>query len=281
MSHCIFAVILMLTLAGHALADPFGPRAVFVIGAPGRLDAAGDERQPRRYQRADSAIGAYADVEIVQDPTWLDHEIGLYVRRTANRAAIGVGDSERSVRRLGRAVVIAVTAGTHAEVVWRCARNTAVRLAWQRIVVTPTGTMTVDAPPAEFAAALLAEFPSRTHARDLASAGDAAWALNEVDRLLYYADQVADALPALPDGAQRRRAVRFVEDNLAEIGHLRALYLDGPEAQEPAAVGDALSQMRALPCLADQLAAIRAWRTGADAPRWCTAALGWSCSADF
>ena len=262
-------------------ADPFAPRAPFVIGAPGRLDAAGDWRHPRRYQRADSAIGAYADVEVVQDPTWLTHEIGLYVRQAVDCTALGRTWCQRAERRLGRSRVIALIAGTHAEVVWRSAGNIAVRLAWQRVVVTPTGTMTIDAPPDDFAAALLAEFPSRGDVLNLATAGDAEWALNEVDRLLYYAEQVVDALPALLDGEQQRHALRFVENNLAQITQLRALYLDGAQAVEWAAVDAAMPELGAVPSVADQLAAVRAWRTGAEEPRWCAASLGSSSPGDF
>ena len=63
-----------------------GARTPFVIGAPGRLDGAADRRAPRLYERADSAVAAYADVEIVQDPTWLRHEIEHYARRMVDSA---------------------------------------------------------------------------------------------------------------------------------------------------------------------------------------------------
>jgi hypothetical protein len=92
------------------------------------------------------------------------------------------------VRRLGSARVIFLASGMHAELVWMSGAGTAVRLGWQRIVDTRTGTMTLDDPPADFAAALLAEFPSGLAAFEFDAARDRAWAGDEADRLRYYLD---------------------------------------------------------------------------------------------
>src|SRR5262245_58483015 len=73
-------------------------RTRFVIGAPGRLDGESDRRYPRRYQRADSAVAAYADIEMVQDPTWLRHEVEHYARRAMHCTAAGW--CRREVRKL-------------------------------------------------------------------------------------------------------------------------------------------------------------------------------------
>jgi hypothetical protein len=245
--------------------------APFVIGAPGRLDAEGDRRQPRRYLRDDSAVAAYADVEEVEDPIWLQHEIEAYARRAFDCAGNASPWCRREVRRIDGARIVALSAGVRAEVVWLSDASRAVRLGWRRIVVTPTGSMTIDSPPREFAAAMLAEFPSRLPAVDLDDSD--AWARVEIDRLLYYAHQVVAGLNTVEGEAYRRHALRFVEENLARVAQLRVRY---------EMVGDGGSirlgfDGRALPSaalpfeLAEELAALRAWRSGAPAPRLCAA----------
>jgi hypothetical protein len=273
-------VTLVVALATAVVAQPIVVRAPFVIGAPGRLDAAEDQRFPRRYQRADSLLGAYADVEVVADPTWLTHEIESYARRAVDCSGVGRDWCRRERRQLGRARVIALASGVRAEVVWRSAGNVAVRLGWRRIVVTPSGTMTLDTPPADFAAALLAEYPSWLDARALEAHGDPRWALNEVDRLLYYADQVVDALPAVLGRQQRNHALNFVGDNLARIAELRALHRDGAGAETASQAFEAPAAGTSLALMIERLAAVRVWRTGIEEPPWCGAAFGWLATAD-
>jgi hypothetical protein len=279
----IAVLVLLACVAGRALgadlavdgaAQPAALRSPFVIGAPGRLDGAGDRRHPRRYLRDDSAIGAYADVEEVEDPTWLRHEIHSYTRRTVDCAGTGPPWCGRAVRRLGAGRVIALTSGTHAEAVWLSRGNRAVRLGWRRIVVTPSGSMTLDAPPAEFARALLAEFPSQIEALELDAARESAWAGNEVDRLAYYADQVMAALPAVGAEQHRRHALHFVEENLARIAQVGAQHVGQVPAGEPPLPHDlgAPHERGASPHrLAERLAAVHAWRAADSARPWCSA----------
>jgi len=247
----------------------------FVIGAPGRLDAEGDRRSPRFYQRADSAIAAYADIEEVQDPTWLQQEIAGYARRAVDCAGVGPAWCRRDVEPLGAAHVIHLTSGAHAELVWRADGNRAVR--WTRIVATHDGTMTMDAPPAEFAAQVLAAFPSRLAPLAFDAAADRAWAEGEVDRLLYYIDQVVAALTAVPVGEHRRYAARFIEDGLAQIGQVRALHLVEPGDLGPALPTAAIAAVAASGPLsgrlAAQLEAVRAWRAGGTPQPCCGAQL--------
>jgi hypothetical protein len=253
-------------------AEPGGFRRPFVIGSPGRLDGAGDRRRPRRWFRSESAIDAYADVEEVDDATWLRHELEGYVLRIANCAELGSAWCWREVRRIGADVVSFVAAGVHAEIAWIAHDRQAVRLGWRRVVEAPTGTLTADTPPADFAAALLAEFPSQLGAERLAEAHATDWRESEVDRLLYYIDRALSAETALPQSTGvRRRTGRFVADTLVRIARLEGLDLD-PEAEIGSdAVGGVLP-----PSLADQLGSVREWLairhrrlTEANALPWC------------
>jgi hypothetical protein len=283
MSRCVGVAVLLLAtqvLSGVAAATapgaaaPAAFRRPFVIGAPGRLDGAGDRRHPRRWFRSESAIDAYADVEEVDDPTWLRHELEGYVRRTADCGELGSAWCWREVRRIGADVVSFVAAGVHAEITWIAHDRQAVRLGWRRVVEAPTGTLTADTPPADFAAALLAEFPSQPSAERLAEPHAIDWRETEVDRLLYYIDRAlsADTAPAQPPGA-RRDAEQFVADTLARIARLEGLDLDPDDATAGGADGG-------LPMsLAEQLGSVREWlavrhqrMSVANALPWCAAA---------
>jgi hypothetical protein len=250
-----------------------GQRMPFVIGAPGRLDGEADRREPRLYQRADSAVAAYADIEVVQDRTWLRHEIEHYARRSIDCRDIARAWCRREVRQVGTARVIALASGAQAELVWPSGGNRAVRLGWRRIVETRSGTMTLEVPPAEFANALLTAFPSQLEAFDFDAAHGRAFAADEVDRLLYYVDQVLVGLPAVSGDDARGHAERFVADAVAQIARLRALSLTGPwtggarsfEAAPP--ISGVLP-----PALAEQLEAIHAWRADSSVAPWCAAA---------
>lgn len=252
-------------------------RTPFVIGAPGRLDGDGDLRYPRRYQRADSLVGAYVDIEEVDDPTWLQHEVEHYARRAVDCAGTVESWCRREIRHLAAGRVIFLMAGLHAELVWVSRENVAVRLGWQRVVVVPTGSMTVDAPPSDFAAALLSEFSSQLGAFDFNAQREAFWAHREADRLLYYADEVIAALPGVGAGSHRRHALRFVEDNLARIAAIAPAADTGPSDDLDAAVDDA--EELPLP-LARRLAAIRASRLSTAAAPWCAAQLSSSAAVD-
>ena len=247
------------------------PRTVFVIGAPGRLDSAGDQRRPRLSAGAESAAAAYADVEVVQDPTWLRHEIEHYARRSIDCAGLSAPWCGRAAVRRGAARVIALTAGAHAELLWLSGRDTAVRLGWQRLVQTPTGTMTLDDPPAAFAAALLAQFPGRRDVFELDAAHEARWRAEEVDRLLYYAEQVIAGLPAVAVEAHRRRAAQFVEQSLAELDRLGVPTADAAEATAVESLAlSALDQAKSAGH-GVELAALRAWRAQRALLPWCAA----------
>ena len=74
-----------------ALAAPTAPsareasqRGRFIVGSPDRLASVGDRQHPRRYERVESAVGAYADVDELVDATWLRHEVEGYARRAAD-----------------------------------------------------------------------------------------------------------------------------------------------------------------------------------------------------
>lgn len=268
---------------GDAAADPDAAasslwrRTPFVVGAPGRLDGDGDWRHPRRYRRADSLVGAYVDIEEVDDPTWLRHEVESYARRAVDCTGVLASWCRREVRDLAAGRVIFLTAGVHAELVWVTHDRVAVRLGWQRVVVAPTGSMTIEAPPADFAAAVLGEFPSQLGAFAFDAQREASWAEREAGRLLYYVEEVIAALPAVGTESHRRHALRFVEDNLARIAALRAVdsgdcaAMEEAPADDPDATtetGDALP-----PSIARRVAALRASRPGAGATPWCAAQL--------
>jgi len=102
-------VIVALFTSAHgtdAMDDVGGPRIPFVIGAPGRLDHEGDRREPRLYPSADSQVAAYADVEVVRDPTWLRHEVEHYARRAVDCGALSLPWCGRTLRRVGSASAI-------------------------------------------------------------------------------------------------------------------------------------------------------------------------------
>lgn len=175
-----------------ALAAPIAPsardlagRGRFIVATPDRLAMPGDRQEPRRYDRIESAVGAYADIDEVADATWLRHEIAGYALRAGRCVPPGPERCRAAARRLGDAMVLQVISGGHAEVLWTAGHH-AVRLGWRRVVETATGTMTVDDPPAPFAAELLAALPSDLAAIDL---DPAAWADADVDRRLDYADR--------------------------------------------------------------------------------------------
>ena len=178
--------------------DTVTPLRRFIVGMPDRLALAGDRQDPRRYERVDSSVGAYADVDEIADPTWLHHEVEGYARRAADCAARVLVPCSRAARRLGPGWVVQLVAGGHAEIVWTAGPR-AVRLGWRRTVSTPTGTMTLDDPPADFAAALLAEFPSDLLPATSGGADAAAWSEDDIDRRLYYVGRALEAVAA--DGA--------------------------------------------------------------------------------
>ena len=281
----LLLLALLLLGSGPALADPApagvpsggltGRRMPFVIGAPGRPDGEADRREPRLYERADSAVAAYADVEIVQDRTWLRHEVEHYARRALDCEDVGRPWCRREVRQFGAARVIALVVGSRAEVVWVSRGNRAVRLGWRRIVETHGGTMTVDVPPQAFAGTLLAAFPSQLEAFEFDAARARVFAAEEVDRLMYYVDQVLVGLSAVRDEAPRRHAERFVADAVARIARLRAQPLPAPWAggMSGGVASASLPTSAVLPpALAEQLEAIRAWRADGAAMPWCAAA---------
>ena len=170
---------------GASLASPVGSIALpFIIGSPGRSDSEHDRREARRYASSDSAVAPYADVDVVADATWLQHEIESYARRSFACDRLGAASCRRERRLVGRAWVLYVASGSRAELLWVAGRR-AIRLGWRRIIEAPTGTMTVETPPQRFATALLTEFPSSLAATPL---DDAAWAAAEADRRRYYAE---------------------------------------------------------------------------------------------
>lgn len=269
------AVLLLVCVSAGALgsapADPTArERTRFVIGAPGRLAGAGDRRHARLRQRAESLVAAYADVEQVDDPTWLVHEVESYVRRAAACPAVGVAWCRREVRTTAAGALIFVAVGAHAEVVW-AAGDRAVRLGWTRIVETPAGTMTVDVPPANLLDVLLDQLPSDLEVFTFDAARDRSWAAAEIDRLVYYIDQVAVGVSQVEAREQRWHAIDFVADNLARIARLRA-----PGVARPHRDGDEPMSENGLPAsLAEELEAVRAWRSGAGPQSAAVAAAPW------
>ena len=177
-----------------------GHRRRFIAGAPDRLASEEDRRLPRRWYRADSAVGAYADVDWLGDPTWLAHEVEGYAHRFACGPA---SDCRRAAEPLGSASALHLAAAGRAELLWTSGRH-AVRLGWRRVVNTATGTMTVDRPPADFLAELAGEWPSVLAAVSLDPDRRRVWAEAEIDRQLYYLD--AALRTDVVSGAVRRFA---------------------------------------------------------------------------
>jgi hypothetical protein len=255
------AVLLLLALAAPIApsARDGGGRGRFILGAPDRLAMAGDRQHPRRYARIESAVDAYADVDEVADPTWLRHEVEGYARRAAEGAA-GATDCGRTARRLGGATVIQLTRGGQAELVWTSGHR-AVRLAWRRQVETAKGTMHVDAPPAEFAAGLLAEFPS-----DLPPPGgdeSSRWDEDEIDRRLDYAARALDACAGERDVAP---CLYFARASLLAVAAVDEM----PEDHAPPPVAAATVISVRLQVAAAQLRRAAARQSLPVAP-WCAA----------
>src|SRR5262249_11477134 len=91
----------------------------------------------------------------------------------------------------------------------------------------------------------------------------------EVDRLLYYVEQVIAGLPGVTGRAQRERATRFVTDALTEIGRLRAM-LDGD--CQPAAAGAAPPRGWGGPLRVwGPARRLRGRGAGRGLPQWCAA----------
>jgi hypothetical protein len=225
------AAVLLAVLAAPAppATDTAAATRRFILGAPDRFALAGDRQHPRRYERVESAVAAYADVDEVVDPTWLRHEVEGYARRAADCDRQAPVPCRRAVRRLGDAWVVQLVTGAHAEVVWPAGRR-AVRLGWRRVVSTPTGTMTLDDPPAEFAAALLAELPSDLHPARDGDVGEA-WADAEIDRRLYYVGRALDAVTA--DGAEPSAAsLHFARAGLRAVEAADGIRAGGDAAGE-------------------------------------------------
>ncbi len=208
------AVFLLVALAAPTapMVREASPRGRFVIGTADRLAMPGDRRQPRRYERVESAVGAYADVDEVGDTTWLAHEVEGYARRAVDCDGRRPDPCRREVRRVGAATVIHLVSGNHAELLWTSGRR-AVRLGWRRLVTTPTGTMTVDEPPADFTAALLAELPSDLALRAL---DGSAWAEDEIDRRLDHAERALDGCERAGDAAAAAR-LQFARAGLLAV----------------------------------------------------------------
>jgi len=216
------------------LAAPAPPTAVpapqrrFIVGTPDRLTLAGDRQHPRRHERVESAVAAYADVDEVVDSTWLRHEVEGYARRAANCAGRPLVPCRRASVRLDGARVIQLVTGSHAEIVWMGGRH-AVRLGWRRLVSTPTGTLTLDDPPADFAAALLAEYPSDLDA--LAGSDGEAWADADIDRRLYYVERALD-VGAASGAAPSVASLRFARAGLLAVEAAEGMPAGGDTAGE-------------------------------------------------
>lgn len=243
----LICLVVSLLLGASALRAATAPlagaaRRPFIAGAPDRLAAPGDRRLPRRHHRVDSAVLAHADVDALADPTWLAHEVEGYARR-GFRCAPPPAECRRSVEQLGGRAVVRLASGGRGELLWTAGRH-AVRLAWRRVVETPTGTMTVEQPPADFLAELVAAWPSDLVPFRFDAARQAAWAEEDEDRRLYYLERAVERLERADRGAGAAR--RFAHAHLPGVaaGDLGAPPLDG-WAEQPAA-----------------LAALRRWLAG-------------------
>jgi hypothetical protein len=161
------AVLFLAVLAAPTApsARDASPRGRFIVGSPDRLASVGDRQHPRRYERVESAVGAYADVDELVDAIWLRHEVEGYARRAADCDRLPPGPCGQARRRLERATVIHVVRGEHAEMLWTSGQR-AVRLGWRRTVTTPTGTMTVDEPPARFRGGARGRVSERSRPRE-------------------------------------------------------------------------------------------------------------------
>lgn len=186
MSRILVLLLAVAVSASHAATTPpdDGHRRRFIAGAPDRLAQAGDRRLPRRRHRAESSVGAYADVDQVVDPTWLAHEVAGYAHRFPCEPN---ADCRRTVRRFGGGSVIHLVSAGRGEMLWTSGKH-AVRLGWRRVVNTATGTMTVEQPPADFLAEALREWPTDLPTLSLDAGGRSIWAEDEPDRRLYYVE---------------------------------------------------------------------------------------------
>ncbi len=265
-ARAVFACLLVLGAVAAAPAATPPARVAwggpFVIGTPGRPLDRGDRRQRHRFPASLTSARAYADVEVVRESTWLAQELEAYVRRMTDCGTLAAAWCHREFRRVAGAVVIMVARGGRGELVWRSGADTAVRLGWRRIVETPTGTLTVDAPPVELVTTLLARWPSTLAADTFDRIRERRWIEGEVDRFLFYADRLA---PAASADSDPRALARFVADGLARLAVLPSL---GRAVRPPAAPPadpspDAAVAPDGLPeDLAHQLAALRDWRAG-------------------
>ena len=247
--------------------NPAAPLRRFIVGTPDRLALAGDRQEPRRYERVDSSVGAYADVDEVADRTWLPHEVEGYARRAADCSARVLVPCSRAARRLGTGWVVQVVTGGHAEIVWTAGRR-AVRLGWRRSVSTPTGTMTLDDPPAEFAAALLAELPSDLLPAAPGGAEAPVWSEDEIDRRLYYVGRALDAVAA--DDGSSGPSLHFARAGLLAVEAALGIRAGGHGA---GGIDNAASPLTARTRLAAALARRAAARQPPFLPAepWCAA----------
>jgi hypothetical protein len=269
----VFTVaVLLLPLAGPTAATMEAPlmraegataKLPFIIGAEGRFDGADDRIERRTFAAADAVIDASVEVDVVADGTWLRQELASYAQRALRCDPADVRRCRRELRGAATSRVLFLAVGARAEIVWVSGENRAVRLTWRRVVETPSGTMTVDAPPARAAAVTLSEFPSRLGADLVAPSADA-----ELERLLYYVEQAMNDLSSGRRG-DPRPAVQFVTTNLDRTRRLAA---GGAELVDDCActrMSDDAALRALPPDTANALVALRHWRSAADS-RLCT-----------
>lgn len=236
----------------------------FIVGAPGRRDSDSDRRLPRRYDRDDSLLVAYADIDVVSDPTWLVHEVESYARRALACESLGSTGCQRETRRVGTGYGRYVAAGLRAEIVWVARESRAVRVGWRRVVATPGGTMTVDTPPERFFRSVVDEYPSALPA---APPAGAAWAEAEVDRLLYYLDHAAGALSTMIAPAARRHAEWFIATNLSHVRRVRAMMGAMTAGTDSMGVDGPAAPVTWI----EEVESIRRWRAESRSRPWCSA----------
>lgn len=218
------ALVLIAGSASFGATAPAVHRPRLVVGAPDRLPSVGDRRLPRRWDRADSAIAAYADVDTVVDPMWLTHELEGYAHRFACETA---SDCDRRLVPLDTGRAIRLASAGRAELLWTSGHHV-VRLGWRRVVSTPTGTMTVEQPPAGFLAEILGTWPSDLGSVSFAPGRRAAWREADADRRLYYLDVALRAAGAPEHAAMRyfaRAALRSLGAPVGDLSHSPALQL--------------------------------------------------------